>query len=158
MAVPSPTVMKGLPSNVEAERSVLGAILLDNSAYNQAAALLTQEDFFLDSHRRIFLRLMELADRSRPMDLVLLCEALIQNNELEAVGGASYLSSLTDGLPRLSNIEHYAKIVKDKALLRRLIQISSTITARCLEGAEEAEDILDTAEGLVLSVGEQRSE
>ena len=156
MATRESTLVKGLPSNVDAERSVLGAILLDNSAYNQAAALLAPDDFLLDSHRRIFLRIMELADRSRPIDLVTLSEDLMRNNELEAVGGAAYISSLTDGLPRLANIEHYAKIVKDKALLRRLIQISSTITARCLEGAEEAEDILDTAEGLVLSVGEQR--
>ena len=156
MATRDSTLVKGLPSNVEAERSVLGAILLDNSAYNQSAALLTPEDFFLDSHRRLFQRIMELADRSRPIDLVTLCEELMRNSELEAVGGASYISSLTDGLPRLSNIEHYAKIVKDKALLRRLIQISSTITARCLEGSEEAEEVLDAAEGLVLSVGEQR--
>lgn len=156
MAVSNPTVVKGLPSNVEAERSVLGAVLLDNSAYNQAAALLAPEDFSLDSHRRLFLRLTDLAERSRPMDLVTLCEELIRHSELEAVGGASYISSLTDGLPRLSNIEHYAKIVKDKALLRRLIHISNTIATRCLEGSEEAEEILDSAESLVLSVGEQK--
>ncbi|OFW11003.1 MAG: replicative DNA helicase [Acidobacteria bacterium RIFCSPLOWO2_12_FULL_59_11] len=156
MAAGESILIKGLPSNVEAERSVLGAILLDNSAYNQAAALLTPEDFSLDSHRRLFLRIMELADRSRPADLVTLCEELMRHSELEAVGGAGYISSLTDGLPRLSNIEHYAKIVKDKALLRRLIQVSNTVASRCLEGSEEAEDILDAAESLILSVGEQR--
>ncbi len=156
MATSDSTLVKGLPSNLEAERSVLGAILLDNSAYNQAAALLTPEDFFLDSHRRVFLRIMELADRSHPADLVTLCEELMKHDELEAVGGARYLSSLTDGLPRLSNIEHYAKIVKDKALLRRLIQVSNSIATRCFDGSEEAEEILDTAEGLVLSIGEQR--
>lgn len=156
MATRESTLVKGLPSNADAERSVLGAILLDNAAYNQAAAVLTPDDFFLDSHRRLFARMMELADRSHPIDLVTLCEDLMRNNELEAVGGAAYISSLTDGLPRFANIEHYAKIVKDKALLRRLIQISNTITARCLEGAEEAEDVLDAAESLVLSVGEQR--
>ncbi|MBI1955625.1 MAG: replicative DNA helicase [Acidobacteria bacterium] len=156
MAVGESILTKGLPSNVEAERSVLGAILLDNSAYNQAAALLTSEDFSLDSHRRLFLRIMELADRSRPIDLVTLCEELMRHSEMEAVGGAGYISSLTDGLPRLSNIEHYAKIVKDKALLRRLIQVSNTVAARCLEGSEEAEDVLDAAESLILSVGEQR--
>jgi len=156
MATRESTLVKGLPSNVDAERSVLGAILLDNTAYNQAASHLTPDDFFLDSHRRLFTRIMGLADRSRPIDLVTLCEDLMQNSELEAVGGAGYISSLTDGLPRYANIEHYAKIVKDKALLRRLIQISNTITARCLEGAEEAEDVLDAAESMVLSVGEQR--
>ena len=154
MAVSNPTVLKGLPSNVDAERSVLGAILLDNSAYNQAAALLTPEDFSLDSHRRLFLRITEMADRSRAIDLVTLSEELMRNNELELIGGASYVSSLTDGLPRLSNIEHYAKIVKDKAMLRRLIHVSNTIATRAIEGGEDADEILDSAESLVLSLGE----
>ena len=156
MTVSDSTLLKGLPSNVDAERSVLGAILLDNSAYNQAAAILVPEDFSLDSHRRLFLRITDLAEHSRPIDLVTLSEELMRRNEMEAIGGASYISSLTDGLPRLSNIEHYAKIVKDKALLRRLIHISNSIAARCVEGSEEAEEVLDAAESLVLSVGEQR--
>ncbi len=156
MEVNDSTLVKSLPSNVDAERSVLGAILLDNSAYNQAAAVLTSEDFSLDSHRRLFLRITDLSEHSRPIDLVTLSEELMRHNELEAVGGAGYVSSLTDGLPRLSNIEHYAKIVKDKSLLRRLIHVSSSITARCLEGSEEAEEILDASESMVLSVGEQR--
>lgn len=156
MEVNDSTLVKSLPSNVDAERSVLGAILLDNSAYNQAAAVLTSEDFSLDSHRRLFLRITDLSEHSRPIDLVTLSEELMRHNEMEAVGGAGYVSSLTDGLPRLSNIEHYAKIVKDKSLLRRLIHVSSSITARCLEGSEEAEEILDASESMVLSVGEQR--
>jgi len=156
MATSNSTLVKALPSNVEAERSVLGAILLDNSAYNQAAAMLKADDFLLDSHRRIFLRMTEMADRSRPVDLVTLSEELGRHNELEAIGGVSYVSALTDGLPRLSNIEHYAKIVKDKSLLRRLIHVSNNIATRCIEGSEEAEEILDEAEAEVLSVGEQR--
>ncbi|MBI4442966.1 MAG: replicative DNA helicase [Acidobacteria bacterium] len=156
MAAKDSTWVKSLPGNVEAERSVLGAILLDNSAYNQAAALLKPEDFSLDSHRRLFLRITDLAERSHPIDLVTLSEELMRQNELEAIGGASYLSSLTDGLPRLGNIEHYAKIVKDKALLRRLMEVSNSILSRCQEGSEEAEDVLDAAENMVLSVGEQR--
>src|SRR3990170_5863097 len=94
MAVSNPTVLKGLPSNVEAERSVLGAILLDNSAYNQAAELLKPEDFYLDSHRRLFLRITEMADQSLPIDLVTLSEELMRNSELELIGGASYVSLL----------------------------------------------------------------
>ncbi|OFV98449.1 MAG: replicative DNA helicase [Acidobacteria bacterium RIFCSPLOWO2_12_FULL_54_10] len=156
MAVGESTQVKGLPSNVEAERSVLGAILLDNSAYNQAASVLIPDDFYLDSHRRIYQRIMDLSDRSRPADLVTISEELMRNNELEAVGGAAYVSSLTDGLPRLSNIEHYAKIVKDKSLLRRLIQVSNTVASRCVEGSEEAEDVLDAAESMILGIGEQR--
>jgi len=156
MAVSDSAPVKGLPSNVEAERSLLGAILLDNFAYNQAASLLTPDDFFLDSHRRLFLRMTDMAERSQVIDLVTLSEELMRHNELEAIGGATYISSLTDGLPRLSNIDHYAKIVKDKALLRRLIHVSNAIATRCWEGGEEAEDVLEAAEGMVLSVGEQR--
>ena len=156
MAVIESTQVKGLPCNVEAERSVLGAILLDNSAYNQAASVLTPDDFYLDSHRRIYQRITDLSDSTKPTDLVTLSEELMRNNELEAVGGAAYVSSLTDGMPRLSNIEHYAKIVKDKALLRKLIQVSNTVASRCVEGSEDAEDVLDAAESMILSIGEQR--
>lgn len=156
MAVSDSAITKGLPGNIDAERSVLGAILLDNTAYNQAAAMITPDDFVLDSHRKLFFRIQELADLSRPIDLVTLSEELMRHNELEAIGGAGYLASLTDGLPRLSNIEHYARIVKDKSMLRRLINISNSIASRALDGAEAAEEILDAAESMVLSVGEQQ--
>ena len=93
--------IKGLPANADAERSVLGEVLLDNSVLAQASGILTPDDFFLDSNRRLFRRFLELAEASKPIDLVVLCEDLMRNNELEAVGGAAYISSLTDGLPRL---------------------------------------------------------
>jgi replicative DNA helicase len=156
MAVLNSTIAKSLPSNVEAERSVLGAILLDNTAYNQAASLLIPEDFSLDSHRRLFTRITDLSERSQAIDIVTLTEELLRTSELETVGGAGYISSLTDGQPRLSNIEHYVRIVKEKATLRRLIHISDSIRARAMDGSEEAEDILDSAESLVLSIGEQQ--
>ena len=156
MATRDSSRVKGLPSNVDAERSVLGAILLDNSAYNQAAPLLKPDDFYLDSHRRLFRRMIDLAERSCPIDIVTLAEELMRNNELEAIGGAFYVSSLTDGMPRLSNIEHYVRIVRDKGLLRRLIYICDGIYSRCSESSEDIEDILDSAESMILSVGEQR--
>ena len=101
MAVSDSTRTKNLPSNVESERAVLGAILLDNSAYDQAAQLLKPEDFYLDSHRILFRRMLALSERSQPIDLVTLSEELMRNSDLETVGGATYVSSLTDGLPRL---------------------------------------------------------
>src|SRR5689334_25033581 len=114
-----------LPANVEAERSILGAILLDNFAYNQAAEHLRIEDFALDSHRRIYSRMVDLAESSRPIDLVTLSEELSRRREVEAVGGVAYLTSSTDGLPRRPNIEHYVRNERDKALLRSLIHASS---------------------------------
>src|SRR5581483_12432280 len=156
MAVSDPLIVRRLPGNIEAERAVLGAILLDNSAYNQAAALLTADDFQLDSHRRIFARMSEMADASRPIDLVTLAEELSRHNELEAVGGAVYISSLTDGIPRLANIEHYAVTVRDKSMLRRLVSICENVATQALEGTEDADTILDAAESLVLGLGERR--
>ena len=137
-------VTKPLPVNLDAERSVLGAIVNDpsGSVYNQAATLLTPEDFSLDSNRRIFRRMIEMADRNCPVDLVTLAEELARHNELEAVGGASYISSLTDGLPRLSNIEHYAKIVKEKADLRRGLHVTDAINRDIQEGSEDPEKIM----------------
>ena len=114
MATIDHSIDRGLPASIEAERAILGAILLDNFAYNQAAESLHAEDFSLDSHRRIYLRMMELAETGRPIDFVTLTEQLGQHKEIEAVGGVVYVTSLTDGLPRVKNIEQYVKIVKDK--------------------------------------------
>src|SRR5579864_6930279 len=118
MATTDYTLESTLPASVDAERSILGAILLDNFAYNQAAEHLRADDFALDSHRRIYSRMVDLAETSRPIDTVTLTEELARRREVEAVGGVAYLTSLTDGLPRRPNIEHYVKIVRDKALLR----------------------------------------
>ncbi|MGH9650246.1 MAG: DnaB-like helicase N-terminal domain-containing protein, partial [Terriglobales bacterium] len=104
MATTDYSLDRGLPASVEAERSVLGAILLDNFAYNQAAeAPLHPEDFSLDSHRRIYARMAELSESSRPIDLITLTEELGRHKEVEAVGGVAYITSLTDGVPRRPN-------------------------------------------------------
>jgi len=107
-----------LPANVEAERSILGAILLDNFAYNQAAESLKPDNFSLDSHRRIYSRMVDLAESARAIDLITLCEELDRHKELEAIGDVAYISSLLDGVPDRPSIEHYIQIVRDKALLR----------------------------------------
>src|SRR5215469_3637594 len=98
-----------LPANVEAERSILGAILLDNFAYNQAAEHLRTEDFSLDSHRRLYARMVDLAESSRPIDMITLIEELERHKELQAVGDVAYVSSLVEGVPERPSIEHYVK-------------------------------------------------
>ncbi len=156
MAPSDPVLEKGLPSNLDAERSVLGAVLLDNSAYNYAAELLIADDFSSDGHRRIFARMVTLGESGRPIDPVTLTEELLRTNELETAGGVAYLSALTEGLPRASNVAHYARIVKDKAVLRRLVHTSNSILHEAMEGSEDAADILGRAESAMLSVGEDR--
>src|ERR1700758_2332213 len=111
-------LQKGLPSNVDAERFVLGSILLDDSRFIDIAGLLTNDDFSLEKHRRIFTRMGELHERGEKIDRVTLANELNRYNELESVDGLTYIVSLDDGLPQISNLDAYVKIVKDKATLR----------------------------------------
>ena len=147
---------RSLPASVEAERAILGAILLDNSTYPQAAELLQADDFCLDSHRRIYMCMMELGESGRPIDYVTLTEQLGQHNEIEAVGGAAYVMSLTDGLPRVKNIEHYVRIVKDKALLRGLIYAATSAIERAYQQDAPAEEIIESAESAIFQIAEKR--
>src|ERR1700736_4942407 len=125
------TIERSIPANVEAGRSVLGGILLDANAYEEvAAAGLTAADFLLDSHRRIYSRMVELAESSRPIDMITLVEELDRRKELESIGDVGYISSLVDGVPDRPSIEHYIKIVRDKALLRGLIHAANAAIAR----------------------------
>jgi replicative DNA helicase len=146
---------RGLPASVEAERSILGAILLDNHSYNEAAEKLSSEDFFLDSHRRIYSRMAELIDAQRAVDIVTLAEELARRKEVEAVGGVAYLASLTEGLPRRPTIEEYVRIVKDKSLARQLIIICNTAITRAADQSDEALVVLDSAESGLLEVSER---
>src|ERR1700742_2742169 len=144
-----------LPASVEAERSILGAILLDNHAYNEAAEKLRPEDFSLDSHRRIYSRMAELVDARRAVDIVTLAEELGKRKEVEAVGGVAYLASLTEGLPRRPSIEEYVRIVKDKSLSRQVIIICNTAITRAADQSDEALVVLDAAESGLLEVSER---
>ncbi|HET6219338.1 MAG TPA: replicative DNA helicase [Acidobacteriaceae bacterium] len=146
---------RGLPASVEAERSILGAILLDNHSYNEAAEKLRAEDFSLDSHRRIYSRMSELIDARRAVDIVTLAEELARRKEVEAVGGVAYLASLTEGLPRRPSIEEYVRIVKDKSLSRQLISICNTAITRAADQSDEALVVLDAAESGLLEVSER---
>ena len=146
---------RGLPASIDAERSILGAILLDNHSYNEAAEKINADDFALDSHRRIFSRMAELIDAGRAVDIVTLAEELAKRKEVEAVGGVAYLASLTEGLPRRISIEEYVRIVKDKSLLRQLINICSTAITRAADQGEEALEVLNAAESGLLEVTER---
>jgi replicative DNA helicase len=145
-----------LPHNLEAEKSVLGAILINNQAFNQAAEVIDAQDFFRDAHRRIFEKMVGLTDRSEPVDFVTLTDELTRSGELEEVGGPAYVSGLTDGVPRSANVEYYARIVKEKSTLRRLIQASNEVLVRAYDAEEDADDLLDEAERTIFSIAEGR--
>jgi replicative DNA helicase len=145
----------GLPANVDAEKTILGAILLDNAAHAEAAEKLEPEDFSLDSHRRIFQRMSELIDAERAVDIVTLANELSRYKEVESVGGVAYLASLTEGLPRRPVIEDYIRIVKDKSLLRKLMGICSAAIARAADQGETALEVIGAAEADLLKVSER---
>jgi replicative DNA helicase len=150
------TLERPLPQNLDAERSILGAILLDNHALNAAVENLKPEDFFLEQHRRVFTQMIALGESQQAIDLVTLTESLHRVGELESSGGAPYLAALADGMPRVSNIEHYARIVREKALLRNLIHATHNIQQRALEGEDGADTILDNAESSIFALAEDR--
>src|ERR1700682_4135163 len=150
------TLEKPLPNNLDAERSVLGAILLDNNALNPAIEHLRPEDFFLDQHRRVFTHMIALGESQQAIDLVTLTEELHRRGDLESSGGAPYLASLADGMPKVSNIEHYARIVKEKAILRNLIHATHNIQQRAFEGEDGADTILDNAASSIFAIAEDR--
>jgi hypothetical protein len=140
---------KTLPCNLEAERVTLGAILMDERALASLNGHLSADDFYLESHRRIFGKMRALAAASTPIDSVTLKNELQRSDELEAAGGVVYLEGLTTGVPRVVNVEHYAKIVKENATLRRLIQVSNETMARSYEAEEPAAEILTSAQNAI---------
>src|ERR1035441_5639505 len=133
------TLERPLPHNIEAERSILGAVLLDNHALNAAVERLKSEDFFLPQHRHIFEHMVQLCEKQKGIDTITLMEDLARSGELEAAGGVAYLSQLADGLPRVTNVDHYARIVKEKAILRALIYSASVIQEQALAAGDDAD-------------------
>ena len=150
------TLERPMPSNLDAERSILGAILLDNNALNTAIEALKPDDFFIPQHRSIFIQMMALGEAQHAIDLVTLTEELHRRGELESSGGAPYLASLVDGVPRVSNVEHYARIVKEKAMLRNLIHATHNIQQHAFDGEDGADTILDNAESSIFALAEDR--
>ena len=155
-AAPSPPAERPLPHNLEAERCVLGAILIHNDAFNVAAELLDAGDFFRVAHRQVFDRMVNLSERGQAIDLVTLRDELSRSGVLEAVGGPAYVASLADGVPRSTNVEHYARIVKERATLRNLIDSANRIVATAYAAEEDADVVLDRAEQEIFSIAEDR--
>jgi replicative DNA helicase len=158
MAASDLALERGLPANLDAERFVLGAILTDESYFVQIAGTLEADDFSLEKHRRIFLRMTDVNARGEEIDRVTLANELMKHGQLESVDGLSYLVSLDDGLPQLFNVDSYVRIVKDKAILRRIIFTSQSMIERCLLGGEEPDQILATAEENLLKLGDSRAQ
>lgn len=149
----SPEMERTLPHNLEAERSVLGVILVDNSAYEMASQTITGRDFFRDAHRRIFDAIAFLVDeRHVVVDFVTLKEELMRRGELDDVGGPAYVASLADGVPRATNIVYYTGIVKDKSALRDLIYAANKILTDAYAAEEPAVDVLRRADLALLDV------
>lgn len=141
-----------LPHNLDAERSVLGAILIHNAALDDVAEVVFEPDFYRHAHRRIYAHIVQLAHANEPIDFVTLKDALMRSGELDEVGGPAYLSSLVDGLPHSSNVGYYAKIVREKATLREVIAAASKAVARAYEDSDPAADILDSVQQELFSI------
>ena len=156
--MPEEQTTKGrtLPHNLDAERSVLGAILLDNQAINPAAETLTPDDFYGEAHRLIFEAMVALSEDNSPIDPVTLAEQLRRGDHIERAGGDQYLSSLVDGLPRALNVGQYARIVKDKSSLRNLISSANAIINSALTGEDETDEIIDQAERKIFEIAEDK--
>jgi replicative DNA helicase len=145
-----------LPHNLDAEKSVLGAILIRNDAFNDAAELIDSQDFFRDAHRRIFEKMVALSERGDAIDFITLKEELTRSSELDEVGGPAYIASLADGVPRSANVEFYARIVKEKSTLRNLIHSANKILAEAYEAEQEPDLLLDEAERAIFAIAEDR--
>jgi replicative DNA helicase len=144
------------PQNLEAESSVLGGILLENDAMNLVLELLRAEDFYRESHRKIFRAMIELSDRTEPVDVITLSECLKNRGELEAVGGSAYLASLNDFVPTAANIAYYARIVREKSILRHLINAATEVATKGYDATSNVEELLDSAEKAIFDITEQR--
>ncbi len=157
MAVRDISIDQPLPDNIDAERFVLGAIMSSDNAYLQVAGTLSADDFSLEKHRRIFLRMGELHERGEKIDRVMVANELMKQGQLQSIDGLSYLVSLDDGLPQLHNIESYVSIVKEKALLRRIITVSQDTINRCMGCEDDPLQILGAVEDAFIKLGDVQS-
>ena len=151
-----PSLQKLPPQSIEAEESILSAILLDNSTMLDVLETLTPEDFYRTAHQKIFAAIADMFAKAEPVDLVTLTNWLRDKGQLEEIGGAAYLARLVDTIPSAINVLHYARIVRDKSSLRRLIAKAGEITQQCYEEAGDLDLVLDFAEGAVFEISENK--
>jgi hypothetical protein len=146
------SIERPLPNNLEAERSVLGAILIDNSQFSGVTEKLIAGDFMHGHHQRIYKTMLALTEANKPIDLVTLSDQLEAGHELEAAGGFAYLSQLLDGVPKVGNVLHYADIIKEKSVLRSVIHTAFAIQNKALEGLTKPADLGTYVDAIVKSL------
>jgi replicative DNA helicase len=144
------------PQNLEAERSILGGILLENQALNAAMETLTERDFYSESHRKIYSAIVALSDRGEPSDLITLSNLLKDRKQIDQVGGVAYLASLVDSVPSAANMAYYARIVREKSVLRSLIGAATEILTKSYDLGAEVDDVLDEAEHTIFEISENK--
>lgn len=144
------------PQSLEAEESILSAILVDNDTLLDVLEILSPDDFYRSAHQKIFSAISELFSRNEPVDLVTLTNILRENDRLEEIGGAAYLANLVDTVPLAVNAQYYAKIVYDKACLRRLIEKTNSIAKRCFEDRGDVDSVIDFAESSIFEISENK--
>ncbi|MBN1474076.1 MAG: replicative DNA helicase [Syntrophaceae bacterium] len=151
-----PSLYKVPPQNIEAEQSILGGILLENSAINSALEFISKNDFYSEAHRKIFSVIVELSEKNEPVDIITLSNALKDKNMLDSVGGSAYIASLVDNVPSAANVANYAKIVKEKAILRGLIGSATDIINSCYGAGSDVDEVLDKAEHSIFEISENK--
>ncbi|MCL0082996.1 replicative DNA helicase [Thermodesulfovibrionales bacterium] len=153
----APEINRLPPQNIEAEQSVLGAIILDNEALPKAIEALSPDDFYKEAHRRLYKSIIALFERNEPIDIVTLTDYLRKSDEIEAVGGISYLSYLANSIPTSANIRYHAKIVSEKSMLRALIRTATQITSEVYENSRDADEVIDYAQKMIFDITDKRT-
>jgi replicative DNA helicase len=153
----APSLERSLPHNVEAEKSILGSILVNNENYYRVVEMLRPEDFYFDAHRVVFRHMVQLMENARAIDLITIQESLVRASALESAGGIDYLAGLLDGVPHLVNLEHYIEIIREKSLFRAMIGVANTSATECFEQADGADQVLDRFEQSLFQLSERRT-
>jgi replicative DNA helicase len=152
----APSYLKVPPNNVEAEQAILGGILINNDAMNQAMDFLSGDDFYREAHMALFEGMVDLFSQGEPIDIITLSQALTKKNLLEKVGGTDYLASLVEAVSTSAGIVYHAKIVKDVSIKRKLINQCSIISETCFQEGGETEDLLEMAEQSIFNIAEEQ--
>ncbi|MCE5195232.1 MAG: replicative DNA helicase [Nitrospiraceae bacterium] len=144
------------PQNIDAEQSVLGAIMVENDSLSKAIEIITREDFYKDSHKKIFDAMIQLYEKSEPIDIITVTDELRKRNDIDFVGGEAYLSMLASQVPTAANIKYHAKIIHEKSLLRALIKSASEIAGKVYESNFDADELVDQAERIIFNISDKR--
>ena len=144
------------PQALEAEQAVLGSMLTTKEAVSKAIQWVSANQFYKDAHVRIFSCMSDLFDKGEPIDAISVADRLKKKKELEGVGGAYYITGLAESVPTTANVEHYAKIILEKHLLRKLIQVAHEVSKDAFEDSQDVDDILDSAESAIFNISEKR--